>query len=1198
MTKPIAWIVLLVAGLQAHTHAGDTPADLPGFLDDRPMRAEVTLPGGGGPHTVAIELNVWGNIDSSEDRKFELSVESRPEFIKSARWRSSSTVVFKADETTRVIDLLVELDGSAHPEDVGGSGELTLLVSAKDPTVVPQHRRIVLVVSTQAIFVRKVMLGYDGKPSKWDEGLQNIDFEDTQVTCLDPAWMFTAFDIQTTLKLIGPEGDITRMQVHRDRNTPPKAPAKYATYLGHLPVPGEYRVMTKEERVEPDPSGRGERIVDGPKWIERGTFTMPRATVYFRGFVTQRCRAHGGHPGAMTINVGAASEGHVQLSVHDWWEYPNPNYEQGSTDPRKKSPWRYEGFEGRHVEEATFEIDFPAEIGLSSNLAASARFETTAQGKVYRSGGEEKTGDIRVNIPHHMVPVADAALIDWKVLGRHNRFGGIYSIRGATRGDSISSVQMKGQRHTEKLRLEFGREGRVEEEYNHLDGMGFPKKLPREHFATSGTLYFIRLDFQSYYAKYLTGFLVYGNEPGSYGGPNPPDPPMDSSEFGEVCAGGPSSGGSDDGSAVVDAATTPPAAAPLGDYAPAALPTDHPDVVRHIRDWIRLARPPENVKDGYDVRYTEWGILIGTTPTGVITATAAPDYAAGRPPEAVLWQIRTRLDSIDHCTLEEYVMAMLKSESITHCRGRYRPSQQAVPEQVNVADITGLTVAAARQRLDEQGLKPTIRGGSPAPTPERAFTVESQTPVASAAVSPGDEVIVVVHGEHRPAAQVPAVVGMTVVTARQRLSQSGLQARMIGGDPAPSTTHEYRVQSQDPAANAPIAAGQTVTLRVYGAIAVTSRTVPDISRMTVAAARRAIEDAGLLPVITAGPPAPQRTRMGEVHSQSPSAGASLGLGAAVTIRVWAAPRNEVVGGAPYLVVLTPLAIKPIREPTEGQKAKDYLRDLGIDEVRHEPQEKPLRIRISGAALARYPRAFFTPGQRYTLMIALNGRDHNSGEHISVSGPLFFDVVGVYDGEQDLLRAHPNLDAESGLFSGAQELQRYDSADGTTTARIEEETGRGTWTCGPWIEGWSDELRAQHLDMMREFAVLYDCFIATAVYGTYANASLDRLRHFRDEVLAQSTSGRRVIEWYYRVGPAAALAVRRNGANLEGIRGLLDRIGAVVATVNWQTPYGRPAARTINWALDVIIVRPHSGMRHFFSAFEPGTLIGGVRDDQP
>ena len=52
-----------------------------------------------------------------------------------------------------------------------------------------------------------------------------------------------------------------------------------------------------------------------------------------------------------------------------------------------------------------------------------------------------------------------------------------------------------------------------------------------------------------------------------------------------------------------------------------------------------------------------------------------------------------------------------------------------------------------------------------------------------------------------------------------------------------------------------------------------------------------------------------------------------------------------------------------------------------------------------------------------------------------------------------------------------------------------------------------------------------CYIATCVYGAYDCAEVLCLRHFRDERLSRSATGRQFIRIYYAVSP---ILVRRFG----------------------------------------------------------------------
>jgi len=88
-----------------------------------------------------------------------------------------------------------------------------------------------------------------------------------------------------------------------------------------------------------------------------------------------------------------------------------------------------------------------------------------------------------------------------------------------------------------------------------------------------------------------------------------------------------------------------------------------------VREWISVAEPPQNGEPGYNLRYTNWAQLVGTTPTGVITINAKPDDVGAMPFDAYLWARHPNLPSLNHCTLSQYVSAKIKGGSIAYCGG-------------------------------------------------------------------------------------------------------------------------------------------------------------------------------------------------------------------------------------------------------------------------------------------------------------------------------------------------------------------------------------------------------------------------------------------------------------------------------------------------------------------------------------------------
>lgn len=65
-----------------------------------------------------------------------------------------------------------------------------------------------------------------------------------------------------------------------------------------------------------------------------------------------------------------------------------------------------------------------------------------------------------------------------------------------------------------------------------------------------------------------------------------------------------------------------------------------------------------------------------------------------------------------------------------------------------------------------------------------------------------------------------------------------------------------------------------------------------------------------------------------------------------------------------------------------------------------------------------------------------------------------------------------------------------------------------------------------------------CFIASAVYGI-SDPRTDELRQFRDEVLASSGVGRRLVRLYYAVSPTAAAWIERRESAAVVVKRVLD-----------------------------------------------------------
>jgi parallel beta-helix repeat protein len=82
-----------------------------------------------------------------------------------------------------------------------------------------------------------------------------------------------------------------------------------------------------------------------------------------------------------------------------------------------------------------------------------------------------------------------------------------------------------------------------------------------------------------------------------------------------------------------------------------------------------------------------------------------------------------------------------------------------------------------------------------------------------------------------------------------------------------------------------------------------------------------------------------------------------------------------------------------------------------------------------------------------------------------------------------------------------------------------------------------------------FKGFWECFIATAAYGTDTAKELDILREFRDKVLLPNSLGSKLVSFYYRTSPPIADFISRNEVLRTAVRvGFIDPI---VKILTWS-----------------------------------------------
>lgn len=148
------------------------------------------------------------------------------------------------------------------------------------------------------------------------------------------------------------------------------------------------------------------------------------------------------------------------------------------------------------------------------------------------------------------------------------------------------------------------------------------------------------------------------------------------------------------------------------------------------------------------------------------------------------------------------------------------------PAAIAVPSVVGLDHEEAQKVLEKSGFKVKVYEGEPADTPQLAFHVYRQEPLAKASLKKGETVRLLTYKEPKinltegkqgattAAGGVPKVIGMNFQEAKQRLEKAGYKVKFVKGDLAESEDEVHTVQDQAPKAGVKLEPEATVTLKL------------------------------------------------------------------------------------------------------------------------------------------------------------------------------------------------------------------------------------------------------------------------------------------------------------------------------------------------------------------------------------------------
>ncbi len=453
---------------------------------------------------------------------------------------------------------------------------------------------------------------------------------------------------------------------------------------------------------------------------------------------------------------------------------------------------------------------------------------------------------------------------------------------------------------------------------------------------------------------------------------------------------------------------------------------------------------------------------------------------------------------------------------------------------VTVPGVQGMSISEAETLLTGAKLVPARVAGSPSPSKELEFHVESQDPPAAAVVTSASTVTLTIYGEMAAQHEVPDFSGLSLDEAGTLASSVGLSVAPAAGDPAPKTELSFKVSGQDKPVGAPAIPGDTVTVILYGEFK--PEPAPDVRGMSSEAAVAKLKDLGFDVALKYEQEAPDELNSQIVWEQAQGTDTVVTLTA---YKKWTPPDSPPAEDKPavgyILLVCDSFFPKLPDKLPKGVTTKDYAAQMTLSNTTWMPLPQKTFIVISADALTVYPREFFSVGMELATPITISMAGPAAG---SFSGGFLLKVLEIFDTPE---AATQRAGGDPLKLPGGFASISCKTADGLFSVSGVQDNTSYTISGGPFAAGWTTATRQANLDLFKSILSLMDCFVATAVYKSHQAPELVPLRRFRDKVLLQCDAGIRLVNHYYRLGPGWAQAVRDRPWLSSLLRPVMDRV---------------------------------------------------------
>jgi len=494
-------------------------------------------------------------------------------------------------------------------------------------------------------------------------------------------------------------------------------------------------------------------------------------------------------------------------------------------------------------------------------------------------------------------------------------------------------------------------------------------------------------------------------------------------------------------------------------------------------------------------------------------------------------------------------------------------------------DVRGMSIKEATSKLSSLQLRVNRVGGDPAPSEELSFKIEFQHPAPGTKVIAGDTVTLTIYSTYSPIATMPNLSGLTREKAEEKLKALGLIPNIVIGDAASTKEKSNTVSSQSPEEGKQVPTGSEAIITVYG---IFESAVPDVLGLSADSAGELIRSEGLKALIKIGNHASSADRENQVYQQYPLPGTKSVTEGVVEITVYG---KYIEGGSffklpsknttPFYVICDSYMATPNTAPPssseekapqknamnelfnqleapgkseEQKKHEEWINALTLQDVSFTASADPVIFKVDGEGLSYYDPSFFSHRKQLSTLLNMDLAENDNT--YTINGALLLEVAGVFHTKEELLKARPDLEGAFNQGSAIIPLSfkngtfRYSTVQGTKTIDL---------SGGPLREGWPLPMKERNLTMVKNIKLLFNCFIATAIYDSWTLPQLSTFRSFRDKVMLSSPSGKNLVHRYYSFGPNLAAHFYEHPALKTLCRPFFNSFAAILNFLNLESP---------------------------------------------